>query len=173
MKHLTTLYPKNPHCRACQRARMHRRRLISKSADPPLTRFGEIVTADHIIANTDEAEGILGERAALSVYDLGTTTTDCYAFKDKTSDEAYAALQDFRGPKAYSDYVYTDNSPELSKALRDIGFPHGKSTPGIHQTNSHIATKPDHPWGNSDYPRVRWLPGVLLVSGCKTLLFRS
>jgi hypothetical protein len=47
-------------------------------------------------------------------------------------------LQDFRGPKAYFDYVYTDNSPELSKALRDLGFPHGKSTPGIHQTNSHI-----------------------------------
>ena len=96
---------------------MHRRRLISKSADPPPTRFGEIVTADHIIASTDEAEGILCERTALGVYDLGATTTDCYALKDKTSDEADAALRDFRGRKAYFDYVYTDNSPELSKAL--------------------------------------------------------
>jgi hypothetical protein len=67
---------------------MRRKPAVSYNPDPPPTRFGEIVTADHIIANTDDAEGILGERPALSVYDLGTTTKDCYALKDKTSDEA-------------------------------------------------------------------------------------
>jgi hypothetical protein len=117
---------------------MRRKRAVSHSVEPAPTRFGEIITADHILANSEEAEGILGERTALSIYDLGTAVTDCYALRDKTADEAYAALQDFRGPRAQFDYVYTDNSPELAKALADLGFPHGKSTPGIHETNAHI-----------------------------------
>ena len=115
------------------------------------------------MANSEEAEGILGERTALSVYDLGTAVTDCYALRDKTADEAYTALQDFRGPRAQFDYVYTDNSPELAKALSDLGFPHGKSTLGIHETNAHIERRNQTILGGTR--TVLEFAGFLLASG--------
>ena len=138
LKHLLTHFPKNPYCTACQRAKIRRKRAESHVFEKRPTSFGEIVTADHIIANSEEAEGILGERTALCVYDIGSKMTDCYALKNKSADEAYRSLQDFRGPRGYFHYVYTDKSEELIKAVDDLGFPRGKSTPGIHETNAHI-----------------------------------
>ena len=40
LKHLMTHFPKNPYCKACQRAKMRRKRAVSQKVDPVPTRFG-------------------------------------------------------------------------------------------------------------------------------------
>ena len=41
-------------------------------------KFGDLVNADHIIAHSDEAMGLTGERDALAVVDQFTDYIDCY-----------------------------------------------------------------------------------------------
>ena len=43
----------------------------------------------------------------------------------------------FRG-RSYLQFVYTDGAKELDSALSTFGFPHGTSTPDVHETNAHI-----------------------------------
>ena len=78
------------------------------------------------------------DKTALTIYDLGTHFTGCYPLKTKNADDARRALQHFRGPRAYFQYVYSDNSGEIWKAVDELGFQQGTSTPGVHETNSHI-----------------------------------
>jgi hypothetical protein len=74
-----------------------------------------------------------GARVALVILDLATNFTGCYALKSKSADDAYNAIQHFTGSK-YLQYVYTDNSQELTTPVGDLGFPHATSTPGVHET---------------------------------------
>ena len=55
--------------------------------------------------------------------------------RDKTSDLAYKALNEFVGPKETVQLFYSDNSLELKRAATDLGFKHGTGTPGLPQTN--------------------------------------
>ena len=99
LKHLMTHFPKNPHCTACQRAKMTTtpaRKTYRPGPEPQA--FGENVTADHVVINEHD-EGVGGERAALVVLDRGTGWIDCYPVADKSADEATRALGDFVGPK--------------------------------------------------------------------------
>jgi hypothetical protein len=96
---------------------------------------------DHIIPQRDkdpDGHPVIQEwsgRTALVIYDLATRFTGCYPLKSKAADEAYNAIQHFRG-KCYLQFVHTDNSGELIKAVGDLGFPHSTSTPGVHETNA-------------------------------------
>jgi transposase InsO family protein len=60
---------------------------------------------------------------------------DAYPLVNKTADEAYACFVDFAGPRRRLSYVWTDNSQELIKALKDFGVTHGRSTPYRPETN--------------------------------------
>ena len=71
----------------------------------------------------------------LVIYDVGTEKIDAYPAKSKDADDTYYAMQDFRGT-AYLDMVYSDNSKEIKKAVRQFGFNHRTSAPGIPQTNT-------------------------------------
>ena len=134
--HLMTHYPKNRHCIACQRSRLrrraNRRSTVDKEASPE---FGALVTMDHVYAHTTAMEGIDGSLDMLVVYDVGTEKVDAYPAKSKSSDCSYAAIQDFRG-RTYLDMIYSDNSKEIKSAVRELGFPHRTSVPGIPQTNT-------------------------------------
>ena len=46
-----------------------------------------------------------------------------------------AHLQRFMGPQTKPKYIYTDNSKELEKAARDMGWLHDTSTPYRPETN--------------------------------------
>ena len=96
--------------------------------------FGENVTADHVIINESD-EGVDGERAALVILDRGTGWIDCYPVAVKTAEESVRALGDFVGPIVEVANFYSDNSPELIRAARDLSWVHGTATPGRPATN--------------------------------------
>ena len=97
-------------------------------------KFGDLVNADHIIAHSDEAMGLTGERDALVVVDRYSDYVDCYPLMTKTADDAHGALLDFF-VRSRPKYMWTDSSPELIRAIKDMHVPHGKATPSRHQNN--------------------------------------
>ena len=138
LEHVMTHTPYNVHCPSCVRAKMLRRparRVVHDPAAMP-NKFGDLVNADHIIAHSDEAMGLTGERDALVVVDRYSEYVDCFPLMTKTADDAHGALLDFFGrnrPK----YMWTHSSPELIRAIKDMNVPHGKATPSRHQNNGY------------------------------------
>ena len=59
LRHLLTHFPNKPYCKACHRARLRRQPTASHKFDKSPTEFGENVTADHIIANSEELKALL------------------------------------------------------------------------------------------------------------------
>ena len=105
------------------------------NASEPKT-FGELVNADYVVSQSDEAMGLTGERDALVILDRATGYTDCFPLQSRNAQDAAGALTEYLGsvkPKR----VYTDNAPELIRACRDLRFPHDKSTPHRHTSNAH------------------------------------
>jgi len=71
LRHQLTHVPKNKYCPACMRAKMLRkpaRRSKGKIAEQ-LQKFGNLVNADHVLAQSPEACGLFGERDALIIAD--------------------------------------------------------------------------------------------------------
>ena len=70
----------NKYCPACSRAKLTRRpaRSTRRSTRPPLTKSGELVTADHVVANRPESSGLTGERDALEVVDRYSNYMDVF-----------------------------------------------------------------------------------------------
>ena len=99
-------------------------------------KFGDLVNADHIIAHSDEALGLTGERDALVVVDRYSEYVDCFPLMTKTADDAHGALLDFFG-RSRPKYMWTDSSPELIRAIKDMHVPHGKATASRHQNNGY------------------------------------
>ena len=140
LKHLMTHEPKNPHCAACQQAKMQAKPTPDRSKrpggdpNPEAKVFGDCITADHSIAHAERDQGLEGEATLLVVKDAYTTWLGAYPLPNKSSEEAVAALKDFVG----SDEVklfYRDGSPELEKAAEDLKWTRGTSTPGRPETN--------------------------------------
>ena len=59
----------------------------------------------------------------------------CLCAGKKSADEAIRALGDFVGPKFSVANFYSDNSPELIRAARQLNWVHGTATPGRPATN--------------------------------------
>ena len=134
-----THMPKNPYCQACQRAKVQhvpakRKRGPDVLAQEPKV-FGEQLTADHIILGQATEYGMKGESTALVVSDRATGWLDAFPLPNKSSEEAYGALNKVvsRGGNVHS--IHTDDAPELIKAIRDLGWQHSTATPGRPQTN--------------------------------------
>jgi len=99
-------------------------------------KFGDLVNADHIVAHSEESQGLTGERDALLVVDRFTDYIDCYPLATKTADDAYGAFVEYFGKEKPSEvYIWTDSAHELKKSVKALGVPHGKATPGRHQAN--------------------------------------
>ena len=84
-------------------------------------KFGDLVNADYIVAQSQEAMGLTGERDGLAMVDYPTDFIDCFPLMTRHASEAYGAIKEFMGdvvPKR----VYTDNAPELIKACRELSF---------------------------------------------------
>ena len=99
IRHQLTHVPKNRYCPACLRAKMvrkHARRSKSSIAEK-LTKFGDLVNADHVLAQSPEACGLFGERDALIVVDRYSKYIDAYPLMTKNTEDAYASLVDFFG----------------------------------------------------------------------------
>ena len=144
VEHLLTHTPFNPHCPSCLRAKMSRKPARRLQHDPAtaLKKFGDLVNANHIIANSEDAMGLTGERDALAIVDRHTNYIDCYPLMTKTADDAYGALLDFFG-RARPRYMWTDSSLELIRAIKDLrvlmGRPCLRVTRTTHFVNARFA----------------------------------
>jgi len=96
--------------------------------------FADALTADHKILNEDD-ESREFDRVALIVMDRFTRWLQGYAANSKNAKEVQRDLQRFLGPQTKPQHVYTDNSGEFRKALRNLNWPHDTSTPHRPQTN--------------------------------------
>ena len=136
--HILRHMPFNKYCETCVRAKMLRRparRTVTKAENTP-KKFGDLVNADHIIANSDEAMGLTGERNALAIVDRFSDYKDCFLLATKDAEDAYGALLEFFG-RSRPKYMWTDSAPELIRAISDMKVPHCKATPSRHQNNGY------------------------------------
>jgi hypothetical protein len=136
--HILRHMPYNKYCETCVRAKMLRRpaRRAVRNPDDIPRKFGDLVNADHIIANSDEAMGLTGERNAMAVVDRFSDSKDCFPLATKDVDEAHGALLEYFG-RSRPKYMWTDSAPELIRAIADLKIPHGKATPARHQNNGY------------------------------------
>ena len=133
-----THFPKDPNCEVCNACKCARSRCMRKQfgkisyVQKPVE-FADAVTADHSIIN-EEDQSRFEDQVALIITDKATGWEQSYPAKSNTAEESVRAFQQFLGPIKPKN-VYTDNSPELIKAMKDLQFPHDTSTPHRPQTN--------------------------------------
>ncbi len=72
------------------------RKQVRSGSDLP-KKFGHLVHADHIIANSDEAMGLTGERNAMAIVDRYSDYKDFFPLFHKDAEEAHGALKEFFG----------------------------------------------------------------------------
>ena len=73
-------------------------------------------------AHSERLAGFTGDIDLLVIYDRGVEWIEGYPLRSKGADDAYNSFQDFRG-NTYLDLVYVDNSRELRKSIKQLGFP--------------------------------------------------
>ena len=101
-------------------------------------KFGELISADHIVSKSEDSRGFDGSRYALVFLDQGTPWVDVAPTATKTTEETTRALQDFVGPSERVENFYSDNAGELVKAARSLGWRSDQSVPYVSQTNGRI-----------------------------------
>ncbi len=97
------------------------------------TEYGQLLLADHIILSETEA-GMDGERASLNTLDVATMFTDVGLAKSKSAMDSELTLREHVGDNAVTRF-YSDGSPELKKAARELKWVHETSTPHRPQSN--------------------------------------
>ena len=136
--HQLTHVPKNKYCPACVRAKMLRKpaRRSKRPIGDTVKKFGDLVNADHVLAQSAEACGLFGERDALIVVDRYSGFIDAYPLMSKSAEDVHASLVDYFGSdRPQNVYMWSDSAPELIKAVHKMGICHGKALPGRHQHN--------------------------------------
>ena len=91
---MLTHWPKNKYCPSCVRAKLNRKpaRRLHRSTSTTVTKFGDLVNADHIISMSESAAGLTGERDALIIVDRHSGYMDVFPLHSKSADDAYGAF---------------------------------------------------------------------------------
>eukprot|EP00959_Pyramimonas_sp_CCMP1952_P289627 6057537-Pyramimonas_sp.AAC.1 len=87
-------------------------------------KFGEALTADHVDLAKDGAADKHGDKCALVVLDRCTGVFTAYPALHKDAATTEASFQQFIAPNDQVKHMYTDNSGELPKACRQLGWRH-------------------------------------------------
>jgi len=123
----------------CRAQRKQCRRIKSsvreETGQAPPKKFGDVITADHIIIGDDEAAGRHHEKSSLAVLDRGTGGIGNFPTKNHTKQNTIKALQEFVGPTDKVALFYSDGAGELGTAADELGWRHDASTPHRPQTN--------------------------------------
>ena len=117
----------------CQRAKLQfksARRKIETEGEIRPKEFGDLVTADHFIAQDDFEKGFKGEKTGFVVFDRGSKWLDCFPLPDKSGSESRRALSDFEGSTKLVKEFYSDCSKELINAAKELDWIHPTATPG-------------------------------------------
>ena len=102
LQHLMTHTPKNPWCPVCQVAKMqkrpHKRRVkgISLDKSEPV-QFCRMVTADHVVSQSDLSMGVTGDKDALVIGCKSTQYFDGFPDNSRDHVASMRALNEFRG----------------------------------------------------------------------------
>ena len=123
-------------CNSCknQRARCANKTHGEPDGLPEPKEFADAITADHKIMNEDDASRT-ADQVALIIQDRKTHWLQAYASKSKSSHDTLMGFQKFLGPQVKAKHVYTDGSPEFSRALDELEMSHDTSPPYRPQTN--------------------------------------
>ena len=97
--------------------------------------FGEHLTCDHVIVYRDNEASIEGCRLALILKDVGTSFMHAHRSGRESQDECYHALTHFVSNKDEVGTIYSDSAPEITGAIKDLGWRHEQSKAYIHQPN--------------------------------------
>ena len=98
--------------------------------------FGDHIIGDHVIIKKNVEEGFRGEQVALVLKDLHTQYRYVYPSQSKDSQSCVDGLNHFIGSKDDVQVVYTDNSPELIRAIKDLGYRHQTSIEYVDSSKS-------------------------------------
>ena len=101
LEHMLDHTPMLDTCPWCQMAKAARKGAYKKRKMPEKepTKFGECVTADHLVTRSTEAKGINGETNALVIGDRATEWIFGYPVNSRSERECYKCMTDFLGPK--------------------------------------------------------------------------
>jgi hypothetical protein len=140
LRHLMTHHPKNQYCNICCRAKVqntpHRRKSARKYWQGKLepAKFGDQVTADHLVAHSDRSRGVTMDTAALVVGDRFTGWFEGIPLKTKGVDSTLWGLRKFSGSEKIV-RAWSDNSEELLGAFTTLGTLHDLALQGRPQSN--------------------------------------
>ena len=137
LRHLLTHKPANKYCDACILGKMRGAKKFcgsyERSRQP--TKWLELVTADHLVAQNGSMEGITGDCDAIVIKDLFSKVKALFPVFNKTGEEAERVFRHFFG-NTKVEIFYSDNAPELVLACKNLGIVHELSLPGVPQNNS-------------------------------------
>ena len=99
-------------------------------------KWGEIITADHLVSNKrGKKHGVRGSKNAVNVKDLYSGLIASVPVKNKGHEEARKAFKWFCGTRKIQ-RIFSDNSGELKAAADKLGVPHEGSEPGVPVSNA-------------------------------------
>ena len=104
---------------------------------PTATQFAHSITLDHIVLRKEEDSARRRERFSCVVLDIFTRWLQSYAAESKDAESTRMSLERFLGPQVEPQHIYSDNAPEIIKAVEDKGWSgrHDTSTPNRPATN--------------------------------------
>ena len=98
--------------------------------------FGDHIVGDHVIIKKNVEEGFKGEQVALVLKDLHTQYRYVYPSQSKDAQSSMDCLNHFIGSKDHVQVVNSDNSPELIRAIKDLGYRHQTSIEYVDSSKS-------------------------------------
>ena len=105
-----------------------------KPVKDELKGFGDIVTCDHLIAESEPNKSVEDDMYGVMFYDVWSDYLGAYPVKSKTGVDTSLALQHFRG-KQHVQYVYSDGAGEINFACKVNNILHDSCMPGEKQAN--------------------------------------
>ena len=87
-------------------------------------KFGDMITLDHVDANSEDVRSFAGDRNLLVLYDLATGCLRAYSVKSKGASDVLQAMGHFMGGHAGSGRVFgqgTDAQPRRVSVARASG----------------------------------------------------
>ena len=141
--------PKHPLCPICNGTKTQRQQCRKKRNKksktpqmkmPEATEFAHSITLDHLILKNTEDLSRNKDRVAAVVLDIYSKWLQAYASKTNSALSTKKAIRRFLGPQIRPDYIFSDNSKEIRKAVEILHCEdvHDTSTPNRPQSNGMI-----------------------------------